>query len=84
MPYCPHCNRDSFEFDNVDVSGTKYKCLQCSSCKAPVGLLPSAASGQIHDDFETRVTEVLRVIVSSLQAVSTRLARIEQALQSKG
>ncbi len=84
MPYCPHCNRDSFEFGEVDVGGTRYKCLQCASCKAPIGFVPSAVAAPTTDDFETRVTEVLRVIVSSLQAVSTRLARIEQALQSKG
>jgi hypothetical protein len=83
MPYCPHCNRDSFEFDEMDIGGTKYQCVQCTTCKAPIGFMPSETVDVANDDFETRVTDVLRVIVSSLQTVSTRLARIEQALQSK-
>ena len=83
MPYCPHCNRNSFEIDEVDVGGTKYRCVQCSACKAPIGFVPSEVVDLATEDFETRVTDVLKIIVSSLQSVSTRLARIEQVLQSK-
>lgn len=83
MPYCAHCNRDSFEIEEVDVGGTKYKCVQCSACKAPGGFVPSEVIDLGTNDFETRVTEVLSVIVSSLQSVSTRLARIEQVLISR-
>lgn len=83
MPYCPHCNRDSFEIDEADIGDTKYKCVQCSACKALIGFVPSEVVGRATEDFEIRVTDVLRVVVSSLQSVSTRLARIEQVLHSR-
>jgi hypothetical protein len=27
MPFCPHCNRNTFEILAVDVGGTKYNCV---------------------------------------------------------
>jgi hypothetical protein len=36
MPFCPHCNRNTFEILAVDVGGTKYNCVQCSGCKGSV------------------------------------------------
>jgi hypothetical protein len=83
VPYCPHCNRATFETEEVDIGGAKYKCVQCSGCKAPLGFLPGESVGPATDEFETRVTEVLRVIVSTLQAMSGRLARIDQFIQTK-
>ncbi len=80
MPYCPHCNRNSFETEEIDLANTRVLCIQCTGCKAPAGVIESAAAHQSPDGFETRVTEVLRVVVSSLQTISSRLARIEQAL----
>jgi hypothetical protein len=82
MPYCPHCNRETFEIEEIDLTGTSYMCVQRSGCKAPLGLIEPARVEQSPDSFERRVTEVLRVIVSSLQAINSRLARIEQAIGS--
>ena len=65
MPFCPHCNRNTFEILAVDVGGTKYNCVQCSGCKAPVSFVESSRVEESDEAFETRVTEVLRVVVSS-------------------
>jgi len=83
MPYCPHCNQKAFEIEDVDIGGTKYNCVQCSGCKAPIGFVPREIIGSALDQLDTRVTEVLHVVVSTLQTVNTRLARIEQTLQTK-
>ena len=83
MTYCPHCNRDAFEILAVDVGGTKYNCVQCASCKAPVSFVERARIEQSDESFETRVTEVLRVVVSSLQTINSRLVRIEQIMQMR-
>ena len=83
MPYCPHCNRNTFETLAVDVGGTKYNCVQCSGCKAPVSFVETAGVEESDEVFETRVTEVLHVVVSSLQAINSRLIRIEQMMQIK-
>ena len=83
MPYCPHCNRNTFEILAVDVGGTKYNCVQCSGCKAPVSFVEPARVEEADEAFETRVTEVLRVVVSSLQAINSRLIHIEQIMQMR-
>ena len=83
MPFCPHCNRNTFEIMAVDVGGTTYNCVQCSGCKAPVSFVERASVEESEEAFETRVTEVLRVVVSSLQAINSRLIRIEQKMQIK-
>jgi len=33
MPFCPHCNRNTFKIMAVDVGGTIYNCVQCYSCR---------------------------------------------------
>jgi hypothetical protein len=71
MSHCPHCNRNTFEIDELEVAGTKLSFVQCSGCKAAVGVVESANVG---------LAEVLRVLVSSLQRLNSRLERIEQAL----
>jgi hypothetical protein len=81
MPYCPHCNRNTFEILAVDVGGTKYNRVQY--CKAPVSFVERARVEQSDEAFETRVTEVLRVVVSSLQTINSRLIRIEQTMQMR-
>jgi len=43
MPFCPHCNRNTFEIMAVDVGGTTYNCVQCSGCKAPVSFVETAS-----------------------------------------
>jgi hypothetical protein len=83
MPFCPHCNRNTFEILAVDVGGTKYDCVQCSGCKAPVSFVERSRVEQSDETFETRVTEVLRVVVSSLQTINSRLVRIEQMMQMR-
>jgi len=83
MPFCPHCNRNTFEILAVDVGGTKYNCVQCSGCKAPVSFVERSRAEQSDEAFETRVTEVLRVVVSSLQTINSRLVRIEQIMQMR-
>lgn len=83
MPYCPHCNRNTFEIVAIDLGGTTYNCVQCSGCKAPVSLVQHSRSGNSDEAFETRVTDVLRVVVSSLQAINSRLIRMEQIMQSR-
>jgi hypothetical protein len=81
MPFCPHCNRNTFEITAVDVAGTKYNCMQCSGCKAPVSFVERARVEESDEAFETRVTEALRVVVSSWQTINSRLIRIEQIMQ---
>jgi hypothetical protein len=71
MSHCSHCNRNTFEIEAMEVAGTKFSFVQCSGCKAPVGVVESANIG---------LTEVLRVLVSSLQMLNSRLERIERAL----
>ena len=83
MPYCPHCNRNTFETVTVDVGETKYNCVQCAGCKAPVSFDQHSQVGKSKEDFETRMTDVLRVVVSSLQAINSRLIRMEQIMQSR-
>ena len=83
MPFCPHCNRNTFEILAVELAGTNYNCVQCSGCKAPVSFVERASVEESEKAFETRVTEVLRVVVSSLQAINSRLIRIEQKMQIK-
>ena len=83
MPFCPHCNRNTFEILVVDVGGTKYNCVQCSGCKAPVNFVELSRVEESDEAFETRVTEVLRVVVSSLQTINSRLIRIEQIMQMR-
>jgi hypothetical protein len=83
MPYCPHCNQKTFQIEAVDVEGKKYNCVQCSGCKAPVSFVEDARVEESDDAFETRVTEVLRVVVSSLQAINSRLIRMEQMMETR-
>jgi hypothetical protein len=82
MPYCPYCNRNTFEIMTVEIGGTKYDCVQCSGCKAPVSFVKRSRVEESEEAFETRVTEVLRVVVSSLQAINSRLIRMEQMMQT--
>jgi transcription initiation factor IIE alpha subunit len=79
MSYCPHCNRVTFEIEEVEVSGVKLKLVQCSGCKSPLGFIENNEVAQFIRDMDQRVTEVLRVVVSSLQKMNSRLDRIEQA-----
>jgi len=81
MPYCSNCNRNTFEVMAVDVGGTTYDCVQCASCKAPVSFVEPVRAEGSDEAFETRVTEVLHVVVSSLQAINSRLIRMEQKMQ---
>lgn len=83
MPFCPHCNRNTFEIVAVDVGGTKYDCVQCSGCKAPVSFVQCVQVEESSEAFETRVTEALRVVVSSLQTINSRLIRMEQIMQMR-
>ncbi len=78
MSNCPHCNRATFEIEEIEVSGAKYKLLQCSQCKAPVGIIDRNDFSELIHGWEQRVTEVLRVIVSSLQKMNSRLDQIER------
>jgi hypothetical protein len=77
MPFCPHCNRNTFEILAVELAGTNYNCVQCSGCKAPVSFVERVDGSDAA--FETRVTEALRVVISSLQTINSRLIRMEQA-----
>lgn len=79
MANCPHCNRETFEIEEVELGGDKFKMLQCSGCKAPVTAIEYNDTSQLIHDLEQRVTEVLRVLVSSLQRMSSRLDRIDEA-----
>jgi len=83
MPFCPHCNRNTFEIMAVDVGGTTYNCVQCSGCKAPVSFVEPDRVEKSDEAFETGVTEVLRVVVSSLQTINSRLLHMEQIMQMR-
>ncbi len=74
MSYCPHCNQKTFEIEEVEVAGAKFNFIQCAGCKAPVGVIESAAVG---------LTEILRILVSSLQKLNDRLQQIEAALENR-
>jgi hypothetical protein len=80
MANCPHCNRATFEIEEIEVSGEKFKLLQCSGCKSPVTAIEHSDTNQLIHDLEQRVTEVLRVLISSLQRMNSRLDRIDEAL----
>ena len=71
MSYCPYCHRSAFEIEEVEISGVKLNFVQCAACQAPVGIMESS---------EINLTEVLRVLILSLQKVNSRLERIEQAI----
>ena len=60
-----------------------YNCVQCYSCKAPVSFVERDRIEEPDEAFETRVTEVLRVVVSSLQTINSRLLRMEQLMQTR-
>ena len=84
MPsYCPHCNQSAFELAEAEVIGAtvKYHFVQCSKCKAPVAVIEHSNVDQLIYDLEQRMTEVLRVLVSSLQKMNSRLEEIEQAIK---
>jgi len=78
MSYCPHCNRATFEIEEVEVDRVKFRFVQCAGCKAPLGVIENNDVGQFIRDLDQRVTEVLRVLVSSLQKMNSRLDRIER------
>jgi hypothetical protein len=78
MSHCPHCNRVTFEIEEVDIAGAKQRFVQCSGCKSPVGVLESEIIAKQIRDLEQRITEVLRVVVASLQKMNSSLDRIEE------
>ena len=39
MSNCPHCNQTTFEIEEVEASGRKIKLVQCTGCKAPLGIM---------------------------------------------
>jgi len=77
MPNCPHCNQASFEIEEVEITGTQFNFVKCSGCKAPVGVIEFGSLRGL----ENRITEVLQVLVSSLQRINSRLDRIEEAIR---
>jgi hypothetical protein len=83
MPFCPYCNQKTFEIEEVDVGDSKYKFVQCAGCKAPIGFIQQAHVDRSFVDFEAKITQALRVVVSSLQTIDSRLTRIEQVTQRR-
>jgi hypothetical protein len=79
MSNCPHCNRATFEIDEVEASGATFKILQCSECKAPISIIDRNDVGELIHSWEQRLTEVLGVLVSSLQKMNSRLDQIGRA-----
>jgi hypothetical protein len=79
MSYCPHCNGMTFEIEEVEVSGIKLKLVQCSGCKAPVGAMEYNDVSQLVHNLEQKIIEILRILVSSLQKMNSRLDQIERA-----
>lgn len=78
MPNCPHCNRTDFEIDEVVIAGDKLKLAQCSGCKAPVGVVGFEPIVQRISALEWQLTEILQVVVSSLQVMNSRLDRLDR------
>jgi len=78
MSACPHCNRTDFEIDEVAIAGAKLKLVQCSGCKAPVGVVESDTIAQQISAVERQLTEILHVIVTSLQSINSRLDRLDR------
>jgi hypothetical protein len=79
MSHCPHCNRVTFEIEEVEIAGAKQRLVQCSGCKAPVGVLESEIITKQIRELEQMVTQVLRVVVASLQKINSSLDRIDGA-----
>jgi hypothetical protein len=73
MSYCPHCSRDQFELQELELAGRKVGFVQCSGCKAPIGIVDTANTG---------LTDVIRILVSCIQKLNERLERIEQAVET--
>ena len=71
MSYCPYCHRSAFEIEEVEIAGVKLNFVQCAGCQAAVGIMESS---------EINLTEVLRVLILSLQKVNSRLEQIERAV----
>jgi hypothetical protein len=78
MSNCPHCNRTTFEIDEIEIAGTKFRLVQCSGCKAPVGILENHNVDHLIHELEQRITDVLRILVTSLQKMNSRLEQIEK------
>jgi hypothetical protein len=70
MAYCPRCNQSVFEIEAIEIEKVKLNVVQCAGCEAPVEVI----------DPSLGLTEVLRVLVSSLQKLNSRLEQIERAL----
>jgi hypothetical protein len=84
MPFCPHCNRSSFELEEVTIAGLAYKptFIQCCDCKAPIGIIEYRDFVQHASELEQKITEYLRVLTQILQKMSSRLDRIEEILNN--
>jgi hypothetical protein len=82
MSNCPHCNQTTFEIEEVEASGRKITLVQCTGCKAPLGIMEHTDVGQLVQNLEQRITEVLRVLVTSLQKMNVRLDQIERSAGS--
>jgi hypothetical protein len=78
MSNCPYCNRTTFEIEEIEVAGAKLRLVQCSGCKSPVGVLETHDVEHLIYDLEQKVTNVLRVLVSSLQKMNSRLEQMEK------
>ena len=74
MSYCPHRNHATFEVEEVEMNGVKVELVQCSGCKAPVGILENSEVGQLIHDLEQKFTEVLRVLLHGKHCRGKRAA----------
>ncbi len=80
MPNCPYCNRSSFELEETAVAGLSHKptFIQCSGCKAPIGVIEVRDAAQQMPELEKRIPEYLRLVTQILQQMSSRLDQIEE------
>jgi hypothetical protein len=78
MSNCAHCNGRAFEIEEITATGLTFNphVLQCAGCKSPIEVIENNNFGQLISGLETRVAEVLRVLVLSLQRINPRLEGI--------
>jgi hypothetical protein len=78
MSNCPHCNHSTFEIEEINIAEMRLRVVQCSGCKAPIGILGTNDIDQRIAGLEQRMMEFLRILVSSLQKIGSRLDQIER------
>jgi protein-arginine kinase activator protein McsA len=81
---CPHCQNNSFELHEGEISGAKYRLLfvQCTKCGAPFGTRESYDYRALLQEQEARIKNIEHQILSVLSHLS-HIGRIVAALANQ-